>query len=262
MLYISKTELNNTHVNDVIEKYTSVINDDYYNQEENKGGQHDLPLAVAAYIEGEVLTVGDGYTVTNNLVVYSTNKGNMIGIYHDWSEETWFFFMSGKRHGIPVDYFFKELTPEYDKFYTHVYVSNNTEVSPFKYGVEMNTDSNNAGSVWPLVPTKVNYTLAGLGYTKIWRGSISKLKRVVPTMIAAAESVPIDIKEIDFSNVIFGINDEDPIPSIDIEGIKFEGNLSRIADRIVIDQVDVYGTTTITWWFNDNIIEINRKSSK
>lgn len=259
MLYISKTTLTTSDVLEIVASNKQRIDENYYSKEPNRGGHHNLPLSVASYIDGETLTVKNGYTVTDKLVCYSTCNGNMLGIYFDWSEEQWFFFMSGRRHGIPIYDFFEELIPEYNDSDTHVYISNNTKVSPFSIGVEIDPDNQNLGSTWPVKPTQSDCLLNALNEPGAWRGSVSNLKRILPVYIAAQEEVPIDIATIDFDNVIIGNIAEGPMPSINIEGLTFEGNITRVADYITIEQTDKYSSIIITWHFNDDILSIRHK---
>lgn len=259
MLYISKTTLTNELVKNVVEKHNETIENDYYNNQGSSPLTHDLPLAVASYIDGDTVRVGDGYTVTDNMVVYSTCRGNMIGVYRDWSDEGWFFFMSGRRHGIPTFSFFEELTPEYDASNTHVYISNNTGVSPFTSGVKTDPDNINQGATWPSEPTVVPYLLDDLPGDGAWRGRSEQLKKLLPALVVVSEEVPSDIAQIDLEKITVGVNSEGPYGSIVINGINFEGNISRIADYIVIEQPNQFGTTTIKWWFNDDIITVNNK---
>lgn len=262
MLFISETTYTTAQVKAVIENNKEEINDDYYNAPGNRSGKHYLPLAVASYIEGDITSVTNGYTVTDGLLMYSSSAGNMIGLYYDWSAEVWFFFMSGRRHGIPVSYFFKEVTPEYNPDNTHAYVSNNTAVSPFAMNVKMDEANNNAGSTWPLEPTNAYFALSAFIDNGTWTGNITKLKKDIATTIVIQEDVPVDITSIDFTNVILGMNLEGVVPSITIGDVVFQGDISRVGDSIVIDQYDSWDKVTIIWWYDEDKMTITCNSNR
>lgn len=255
MLYISKTTLGQEDVVNAIHENKDTITEDYYSDDNTP--HHLLPLAVAAYIEGEHTSVSNGYTVTNDMVVYSTCRGNMIGVYKDWSDDIWYFFMSGRRHGIPISYFLEELLQEYNPEDTYVYLSENTSVSPFEHGVEPDPLHQDKGEVWPKVTHRIPYLFDNLlGVTPNWSGSVKELKRILPTLVVVSEEVPTDIADVDLSKILVSIPVDGPLGSIDIDGVTFEGDIVRGGDYVDIIQKSPYDTVTIRWWYVDERVQI------
>ena len=218
MLYIQETKFNDSTIKNVIEKYTDVVKSDYYSEDRVLG--NPLPLSVLNLASGESTAIKNGFTISDEMVAYSSCRGNIVGLFlgHD---EKWYFFLSGRRHGVAVaamNYFLPELIPELGE--PVVYISQNTTVGPLETDVKPTVSS--AGTIYTEEVEVDECNALELYKPTYLNGEF--IKKLKAQAALWGEGLPVDLVDFDLSSIVVKVGaPEEWAPTVTVDGLRFKG---------------------------------------
>lgn len=204
MLYIAKLNITTTDFESIANSMESTVMENYYKDDIDT--RHPLPLPVINLMFADEVSVKSGYTflIEKGLFIYTTCRGNMAGVFEGAGADEYYYFMSGRRHGINCCALPERFVPCYNKENTVVYHSHNVDVSPYAIDVKCGVVAH--GTRWPLVPTEVDgeCVLANL-INHIGNGvkiTAAHLNKILPRLVASGENLDVDVTEINLESII------------------------------------------------------------